>query len=531
MTPIRRTCLVVLWLLVVACGTENVGQSDSTLHRGLGTDPESLDAQKARSVQAANLLRDIGEGLLAYSADGKLVPAAAERWEIADDGLTYTFTIRADARWSNGDPLTATHFVLGLRRLVNPANAAFYANTITDIVNAEAIIASDMSADELGVAAIDAQTLRIELTQPVPYLLSLLTHPSTFPAHSKLGNVDTANSARSLLSNGAYKLLSWEPGSLLRLQRNEHYWNNAATAIDLVHYHVIVEETVELNRYRAGELHTTDNVPPENFAAIKEERGDELRISQYLGTYYFGFNLTRPPFKNNPHLRQALSMAVDRDVLVEKITGRGESAAYSWVPPGTDNYAPPQLSYTNLEQEERNAIARSLYHQAGYSDDNPVQVELRYNTSNTQRRIALAVQAMWREALGFEATLVGEEFQVLLTNIREAQITEIFRGSWIGDYNDAATFLNLLLSNNPANMMGYASEEYDSLMQRAAAQVEPRRRRLYLEEAERALLADHAIMPVYFYVSKHLVRPEVRGWEDNVLDYHYSQHLSLDVAQ
>ncbi|TDJ41013.1 MAG: peptide ABC transporter substrate-binding protein, partial [Gammaproteobacteria bacterium] len=189
MTPIRRTCLVVLWLLVVACGTKDVGQSDSTLHRGLGTDPESLDAQKARSVQAANVLRDIGEGLLAYSADGQLVPAAAERWEIADDGLTYTFTIRADARWSNGDPLTAMHFVLGLRRLVNPANAAFYANTITDIVNAEAIISSDMSADELGVAAIDAQTLRIELTQPVPYLLSLLTHPSTFPAHSKLGNV------------------------------------------------------------------------------------------------------------------------------------------------------------------------------------------------------------------------------------------------------------------------------------------------------------------------------------------------------
>jgi len=523
--------MVVLSLIVVACGTEDVGQNDSTLHRGLGTDPESLDAQKARSVQSANVLRDIGEGLLAYSADGQLAPAAAERWEIADDGLTYTFTIRADACWSNGEPLTAKHFVLGLRRLVNPANAAFYANTITDIVNAEAIIAGDMSVNQLGVEAIDAQTLRIELTQPVPYLLSLLTHPSTFPAHSKLGNVDTANAARTPLSNGAYKLLSWEPGSLLRLQRNEHYWNNAATAVDLVHYHVIVEETVELNRYRAGELHTTDNVPPENFAAIKEQHGDELRISRYLGTYYFGFNLMRPPFKNNLQLRQALSMAMDRDVLVEKITGRGESAAYSWVPPGIDNYAPPQLSYTNLEQKERNAIARSLYQQAGYSDENPVQVELRYNTSDTQRRIALAVQSMWREALGFEATLVGEEFQVLLTNIREAQITEIFRGSWIGDYNDASTFLNLLLSGNPANMMGYASAEYDSLMQRAAAQIEPDRRRLYLEEAERALLADHAIMPVYFYVSKHLVRPEVHGWEDNVLDYHYSQHLSLDVAQ
>ena len=527
----RWSILVVVWLLVSGCGADDVGDSESVLHRGLASDPETLDAQRARSVQAADVLRDIGEGLLGYSATGQLVPGAAESWEIAGDGLTYTFTIRADARWSNGTPVTAWNFVLGLRRLVDPANAAFYANTIAGIVNAEAIIVRDAPVDALGVAAIDERTLRIELSRPVPYLLNLLTHPSTFPAYDALGNVDAANSARAPLSNGAYKLVAWEPGSILRLQRNEHYWNNAATAIDAVHHHVITEETVEFDRYRAGELHTTDNVPSENFAAIREQYSDQLRVAQYLGTYYYGFNLTRPPFQDNPELRQALSMAIDRDVLVEKITGRGEAPAYSWVPPGIENYDPPRLSYADLSQDERNAIAQSLYQQAGYSADNPAQVELRYNTSDTQRRIALAVQSMWRDTLGFEATLISEEFQVLLTNIHEGRNTEAFRGSWIGDYNDATTFLNLLLSSNPANMTGYASEEFDSLMQRAAAQVDPGRRRLFLEEAERALLADHALMPIYFYVSKHLVRPEVQGWEDNVLDYHYSQHLSLDAAQ
>jgi len=528
MKTIYWLLLVVGWLLVSGCSPRDVGDSQSLLHRGLTSDAESLDPQKARSVQAADVLRDIGEGLLGYTATGQLAPGSAQNWEIDDDGLGYTFFIREDARWSNGEPVTATHFVQGLRRLVDPANAAFYANTIADIGNAEAIIAGDAPVSELRVEAIDARTLRIELSRPVPYLLSLLTHPSTFPAYAASGNVDAE---RSPLSNGAYKLVSWEPGSILRLQRNEYYWNNAATAIDAVHHHVITEETVELNRYRAGELHTTDNVPPENFAATRKTYGDELRIAQYLGTYYYGFNLTRPPFQDNPELRRALSMAMDREVLVEKITGRGEAPAYSWVPPGTDNYDPPQLAYADLSQADRNSIARSLYQQAGFSADNPAQIELRYNNSDTQRRIALAVQSMWRETLGFEATLISEEFQVLLTNIREGQNTEAFRGSWIGDYNDATTFLNLLLSSNPANMTGYASDEFDSLMQRAATQVDPGRRRLYLEEAERVLLADHVIMPVYFYVSKHLVRPEVQGWQDNVLDYHYSQHLSLDASQ
>ncbi len=531
MKRIRCSLLAAACLLLVGCGANDGADKRSVLNRGLATDPESLDPQRARSVQAADVLRDIGEGLLSYSADGQLVAGAAESWEISADGLVYTFTIRAAARWSDGKPVTAENFVAGLRRLVDPAIAAFYASTVIDIVNAGAIIAGRAAVETLGVAALDARTLQIRLSRPVPYLLSLLTHPSTFPARPATAVAESERRARTLVSNGAYRLMSWEPGSILRLQRNEHYWNDAATAIDAVHHHVITEETAELSRYRAGELHTTGNVPPENFAAIKQRYGDELRVAQYLGIYYFGFNLSRPPFKDSPALRQALSMAIDREILVKKITGRGEAPAYSWVPPGTSNYEPPRLSYANLSQNERNTIAQSLYEQAGYSADNPAVIELRYNTSATQRRIALAVQAMWREVLGVKVTLINEEFQVLLSNIREARITEAFRGSWIGDYNDATTFLNLLTVDNPSNVSGYTSDTFDALMQRAATQSDAGRRRLFLEEAERVLLADHPVIPLYFYVSKHLVRPEVKGWEDNVLDYHYSQHLSLDAAK
>jgi len=220
-------------------------------------------------------------------------------------------------------------------------------------------------------------------------------------------------------------------------------------------------------------------------------------------------------------------MAVDRDVLVASVTGRGEAPAYSWVPPGVDNYEPRRFNYAEENQDERNTHARRLLQEAGYGPNNPLKFELRYNTSDTQQKIAVAVQSMWRNVLGAEATLVNEEFQVLLANMRAAEITQVFRSSWIGDYNDAHTFLSIMQSGNASNMPGYASDEFDALMERAAEQVEPKSRRLYMEEAERVLLADHPVIPLYFYVSKHLVSPDIVGWGDNVLDYHYSQHLSL----
>jgi oligopeptide transport system substrate-binding protein len=534
MKLIRLSVLLFICLAIASCGgSAEPGSSASVLHRGLDSEPESLDPHKVRSTQAADVLRDIGEGLLGYSETGELLPAAATSWEVSEDGLTYTFQLRPEARWSNGDTVTAEHFVFSLRRLVDPATAAFYAQALEAIVNSQEVVAGELPASDLGVEAIDPLTLKVSLQQPTPYLLGLLTYPNTFPVHpgSVAEHGDAFSRAGNLLSNGAYVLASWEPGSVLELVRNEHYWNNAETALDAVHHHVLTQEVTEYNRYRAGELHVTGNVPPEKMKQVREEIPDELFISTYLGVYYYGFNLTKPPFKNNPQLREALSMAIDRGVLVEKITGRGEVPAYSWVPPGVDNYDPRRFHYAELTQDERNVRARSLYREAGYSKENPLQVELRYNTSDTQQRMALAVQSMWRDVLGVETTLINEEFQVLLANMREREVTQVFRSSWTGDYNDAHTFLSIMQSGNPSNMPGYENELYDSLMQKAANQIDLDKRRAYLEEAERVLLADHAVIPIYFFVSKHLVSPEVVGWGDNVLNYHYSQHLSLRATE
>ena len=534
-----RLILALSLMVAVASGLSGCSERGAgvdglvILDRGLSSEPESLDPQRARSTQAADVLRDLGEGLAGYSATGELIPAGAVSWTVADDGLSYRFELRPEARWSNGDPVTAADYVLGLQRLVDPATAAFYAGQLGSVMNAEKIIRGDMPPEALGVSAIDEHTLEIRLDRPTPYLIALLTHPSTFPVNAAGLNErgDLVVEAGELISNGAYRLDERSTNSLVQLRRNEFYWDNDNTAIDVVRHHVITQETAELNRFRAGELHITSNVPPEAFAEVKEEYADELRVFPYLGVYYYGFNLTRPPFKDNLPLRQALSMALDRETLVEKVIGRGEVPAYSWVPPGIANYEPPQFSFASLTQAERNSIAKSLYAQAGYGEDNPLEFELRYNTSDTHQRIALAAQAMWKDVLGAEVTLVNEEFQVMLANIREGEVTQVFRSSWIGDFNDAQNFLGVLEPGAPSNMPGYENDEYLELLRNASSNTDLERRRLYLEEAERVMLADHPVIPIYFFVSKRLVSSDVVGWGDNLLDYHYSRHLSLKSGE
>ena len=520
-------CIVIL---LFGCGGAQDAQRESVLNRGLGAEPESLDTHKARTNQAGDVQRDLGEGLSGYTADGQLELAAAERVEVSEDGLQYTFWLRPEGSWSNGDSVTAQDFVFSFRRLVNPATAAFYAQqSLGDVVNATEIIAGKKPVDVLAVEAIDDLQLKITLNNAVPYFLALLTHPSTFPMHrpSIEAHGDAHARPGNLVSNGAYKLQAWEVGSYIEIVRNEHYRNNDKTAIDRVRHHITPEDAAELNRYRAGELDITFSVPSEAFQQMRKERPNELRVSPYLAVYYYGFNLTKPPFRDNPKLRQALSMAIDRETLTEKVTARGEAPAYGWVPPGTNNYEPRQFLYANLSRDERHRKARELYREAGFSEDKPFSVEIRYNTSQAHRRIALAVQSMWQEVLGVESTLINEEGQVLLQNIRMQDVTQVFRLSWTGDYNDANTFLGIMESDNPSNLTGFRNDEFDGLMGKAAIQTDPGVRQVYLEEAEKLLLSEHPVIPLYFYVNKNMVSPRVHGWEDNLLNYHYSQHLSL----
>jgi oligopeptide transport system substrate-binding protein len=508
---------------------DEMAPASTVLNRAIVAEPESLDPHKIRTKQAGDVLRDIGEGLAGYTESGELIPTGAGRWQVSEDGLTYTFFLRPEARWSTGDTVTAEDYVYSFRRLIDPATASFYAEVLVDLENASAIVAGELPPESLGVEASGEFELTIRLSRRIPYFLSLLTNPAAYPVHPPSVQTFGAAYARpgNLPSNGAYMLGNWIIGSVIQLVRNPYYRDNENTAIDAVHHHVITDSVAELNRYRAGELDITYSVPPEAFAEVKRERPGELRVSPYQSVYYYGFNLTRPPFKDNLQLRKALSMAIDREDLVEKITGRGEQPAYGWVPPGMHNYESQHFFYGSMDRAERHAAARRAYQEAGYGPDTQVSIELRYNTSDVTQRIALAIQAMWRDVLGVEAKLINEEQQVLLSNIRAMQITQVFRTAWTGDYNDANTFLYMFKSDSPSNLFGYRSEAFDSLVEGAANQVDPMRRRFFLEEAEAVMLADHPVMPIYFYVSKHLVSPRVRGWGDNVLDYHYSQYLSF----
>ena len=502
--------------------------AEAVLRRGNGPEPESLNPQSSRTDPAFNLARDLFEGLLTHAPNGDLEPAVATDWDISNDGLIYTFHLRPQARWSNGDPVSAGDFVFSFRRLADPATAAFYAQNMTLLVNGAEILAGEMTPDTLGVEAVDPATLRLHLGRPAPYLLDLLTHPSMYPVHeaSLLAHGKDYGRPGNLVSNGAFFLDEWVVGAYIGVQRNPRYWNNHTNRIDRVIFYNTADDGAELKRFRAGELDFTYTIPLQQFRWIKENLSAELRIHPYLTTYYYGLNLRKPPFRDNPQLRQALAMAVDRELLTEKITGVGEVPAYGWVPPGTSNYTPQVAAWAGLDSQQRIRQARELYASAGYGPDHPAEVEIRYNTADTHQRIAVAIASMWKEALGVQATLVNEEFQVLIQHIRQGE-TQVFRSSWIGDYNDAFTFAQFFQSDFDLNLSGYSNPAYDSLLEQAGREVDLQRRRALLEQAERLMLADTPVIPLYFHVSRHLVKPWVRGWQDNIMNLQYSRHLSL----
>ena len=530
---------------LVACGggvspAPSAGQSASpaaaeahtTLRRGNGPEPDTVDPQLARTDGAFNVLRDLFEGLTAIGPDGAAVPAAAESWTVTPDGLEYVFHLRPGLHWSNGDALKAADYVAGMRRLVNPSTASPYAQFIDPVLNATAIVRGEKPPDELGVSAPDDRTVVIRLANPAPYLVGLVAQPPTFPVHSPSLAANGTQYARpgKLVSNGAFILEDWVVGTQIVVRRNHAYWNDAATHLERVRFVHFADPGDEFRQYRAGQIDVSYVVPPPQFAWIKANLGAELHVSPQLSVYYYGFNLTQPPFKGNSRLRRALSMVIDREKLTTAVTGVGEAPAYGWVPRGVTNYTPQQFDYASQPYEARVREARELYRQAGYSAEHPLKVEIRYNSGEVHNRLAVAIAAMWKETLGVETTLYAEEFRALLQSIQARKETQVFRSSWVGDFNDAYSFEQLLQSGFGINLTGYSNPHYDALLASAVRQADPAARRAALEEAERTMLADHPVLPLYFYVNKHMVKPTVRGWTDNVMNVQYSKNLRLDPA-
>ena len=498
------------------------------LVRGGGPDPDSLDPQKVRGAEAQGIVRDLCEGLTTLDKSAAVAPGVASRWSVSADGKVYTFTLRPEARWSDGDRVVGADFVAGLRRLVDPATASGYAQYADVIANSDDIVAGKKPPEALGVAAPDDSTVVVTLAAPAPYLPALLSHPSTCPVHRPTLSRHPESYARPgvMVSDGAFVLKEWVQGSYVVITRNRYYWNDAATRLGAVKYLFISDENAELARYRGGELHVTAVVPRGQYDWIKEHLASELHVSPQLTTYYYGFNLRRAPFRDQPKLRRALSLVIDREKLATLVLRVGELPAYGWVPPGIENYTPQSFDYRGATTEARIEEAQRLYREAGYSPKKPLAFELAYNAGEVHTKLAVAVASMWKEALGAEVRLTQVEFKTLLQQIDRGDV-EVFRSSWVGDYNDAYTFAQYLKSDFGLNLPRYRSAPYDALLTRAATEVDPGKRRALLEEAERVMLADTPLMPLYFYVNKHLVKPQVLGWYDDVMNVTYSKDLGL----
>ncbi len=502
---------------------------EQVLHRDNGEEPKTLDPHLAEGLPSGHILRDLFEGLTAESPDGRIIPGAAIRWNISRDGKTYTFYLRRDALWSNGDPVTAADFVYGLQRSANPATASSRAQALLPIVNAADVLAGDLPPEQLGVTAMDDFTLQISMIDPTPYFLGLLNKPSTYPVHraSVLEHGSAFSKPGKLVSNGAYILKEWTIRSHIVLVKNENYWDAENSIIESVIYYPFEDQSTAAKRFRSGKLHWTFGVPNNQFKWLQEHYADELVVSPWLGSYFFGFNLVREPFTRNPKLRLALALALDRDLLTEKVTQFGEKASYTLVPPGIMDYVSPIPEWADWTQSRRIEEARRLYAGAGYSEENPLSFDIRYDPGENNKKMALAVSSLWKQVLGIQSKLVNEETRVFLQNREQKVLTQVFRAGWIGEYADAYSFLSLFRTGYGRNDYGYSSELYDSLLDEVASERIPSRRRRLMYETERMLLADVPFIPLYSYVTKRLVDPRLRGWQSNVMDHHYSKDMFL----
>jgi oligopeptide transport system substrate-binding protein len=494
-----------------------------TLRRGLGPEPDSLDIHQAQGLSAIHLLREIREGLVTFDANGELAPGVANSWELLDDGRRYRFFLREDARWSNGDPLVAEDFVRGWQVAVSPASAARTAALLGAVENANEALAGKLDPSLLGIEVVSPRILEIRLQQAAPWFIEILAHPVSFPLHPEF-----STEPRKAPVNGAFRINGMTPHAMIRLEPNPYFHAAESVGLTAVEYLPIEDPASELSRYRAGELDITETIPAGRYAWLRDNLPAELRIHPYLGSFWLGFNLARAPFDGKPGLRQALALAIDREILVRVVLGAGELPAWSVVPPGLHGYEPQAAKAGSLGKEERLEKARELYRQAGFGQGRDLHVEVRFNTSSLHRRMAVAVAAMWKQVLGVSAELINEEWKVFVNNRRQGVITQVFRGGWIADYADPGSFLELFRTGNELNTTFYSNGQYDALIEQADM-LKGTRRMAILEQAETLLMRDMPVIPLYYYVSRHLVKPGVSGFRDNVRDIHLSRYLGKDT--
>ncbi|EMP0251703.1 TPA: ABC transporter substrate-binding protein [Klebsiella michiganensis] len=498
------------------------------LVRNNGSEPSSLDPHKVESDVENNIISDLFEGLVSVSPAGEIEPRLAEKWENKDNTV-WTFHLRPGVTWSDGTAITAQDIVWSWQRLVSPLTASPYASYPGNmhIVNGAEIAQGQKAPETLGVKAIDDVTLEVTLTQPNAAFLAMLAHPSLVPLDkvliSRYG--DKWTKPEHIVTSGPYKLSQWVVNERIVAERNPRYWDNAHTVINKVTYLPISSETADVNRYKAGEIDIVYTVPINQFAQLKKTMGDQLDVSPQLATYYYEFNTTRPPF-NDPRVRRALNMALDKDIIAEKVLGQGQRPAWLISQPDIGGVKLHNPEYASWPREKRIAEAKKLLSEAGYNETHPLVFNLLYNTSESHQRIAIAASSMWKKNLGVEAKLQNQEWKTMLDAMHTHNFDAV-RYAWIADYDDAATFLNNFRTGDSENTSQYSNPAYDEALRNAAKASDTTARGKFYQQAEDLLGQDVPAIPVYHYVRTHLVKPWVGGFISDKLGYYYTKDMYI----
>lgn len=525
-----RTVLVALLLLAAVAGSiaTTAGSSERVLRRSSTGEPQTLDPQRWTYGQDGNLAQDLFQGLTTLDARANTVPGQARAWTVSADGRRYVFTLRENLQWSDGTALTSADFLWSFRRLFDPATAAPAVSLLYVIRNGRAVNTGERPTSALGVTAPDARTLVIELEHPAPYLLELLVHRAfPVPRHVIERWGDEWTRPGRLVSNGAFVLELWRPGSHVRLRRNPRFHEAESVRLDAVHHIPIEDPRNAVVRYRAGELDVAVTLPSEQLELLRRDFPGQLRLQEQIGLEYLAFN-TRRGATADVRVRRALSMAIDRELIVERILRAGEPTALCLVPLGVDHY--PQrgcADFAQWDRAQRLAEARRLLSAAGYGPERPLQLRFRVNQADTQRRIALAVMSMW-QPLGVRVELVAAEMKAHQQGITSGDF-DVARAAWYAEDRDALSFLRLLDARATAlNLSGYDSAEYRRYLDEADATADLQSRASWLQRAETLAMREQPIAPIHVYVSRRLVSPRVRGWEDNQRGLHLNRYLSID---
>ncbi|WP_106478990.1 peptide ABC transporter substrate-binding protein [Phytohalomonas tamaricis] len=499
-----------------------------TLNIGVMGELASFDiSQVSGGTWESDVLMDVYEGLVKEDAESNEVPGMAASWDVSEDGTEYTFHLRDDAKWSDGEPVTAEDFVFGWQHLLDPKSASKYAYLLYPVKNAEAVNTGKQPLDALGIKAVDDKTLKVTLNQPTPYFIQLLSHYTTYPVPEHV--VDKYGkdwvSMDHIVTNGAFKPVEWVSQSRITAVKNPQYYDADQVALDKINYYTTEDRNAGISRFRAGEFDVLREYPSDRYQWLKDNLPDATHMSPFLGTYYYVLNQREGHPTADARVREALNLAVRRNVLSKQIMASTFLPGYSLVPPGTNHYQTQAMDIKGQPIDERMKQAKQLMKEAGYGPDHPLTLKLRYNTADEHKKIAVALAAMWKP-LGVNVQMTNAEATVHYQTIAEGDF-DVARAGWVADYNDAENFLTLLHTGVGNNYGAYSNPDYDKLLDQAATTLDLDKREQLLEQAESMAMNDYALVPLLYYVTRNLVNPKLEGWQDNVEDDHPSRWVSI----